>query len=331
MSAYAPPTYWFNGIGFDSSYYNTASTIGLTQAQANALYLQKTISDTDPFLTTFSNGIVTTNAQLNSITSTSTTPLILDDSTYTTVRIANNANTNIRLGGGMTNTALYLAGSNSFAGNVNIASSPLSVGNVNINTGGLGSVNISQFVMNLNNITNTVAISAVNLFATTIGALSIGSGSSMPMYLYGIIGMPNFNTTNYYSYTANGSQTIANITDTKITYATVNNAGSSGITYSAGNFTNSSSNTLTVMGTYSVSMTSNATGYRATYLLTGTTRYGEVQVGTPASVIYVGSCSFTIRLAPTASFSIYTYQNSGAILTALQATTNPTCIDFVTV
>ena len=185
--------------------------------------------------------------------------------------------------------------------------------------------------MNLNNITNTEAISGVNLYATTIGALSIGSGSSMTMYLYGIIGMPNFNTTNYYSYTANGSQTIANITDTKITYATVNNAGSSGITYSAGNFTNSSSNTLTVMGTYSVSMTSNATGYRATYLLTGTTRYGEVQVGTPASVIYVGSCSFTIRLAPTASFSIYTYQNSGAILTALQATTNPTCIDFVTV
>ena len=331
MSAYLPPVYWFNGIGFDSSYFTTTSSGGLTQSQANALYLQKTISDTDPFLTTFSNGIVTTNAQVNSITSTSTTPLILDDTTYTTVRVANNANTNIRMGGGMTNTAIYLAGSNSFAGNVNIASSPLASGNVNINTGGLGSVNISQFVINLNSISNTVAASAVSLFATTTGTLSIGSGSSMPMYLYGIIGLPNFNTTNYYSYTANGSQTIPNITDTKITYATINNAGTSGITYSSGNFTNSSSNTLTVMGTYSVSMTSNATGYRTTYLLTGTTRYGEVQVGSPASVIYVGTGSFTIRLAPAASFSIYTYQNSGAILTALQATINPTCIDFVTV
>ena len=332
MSSYNPPIYWFNGIGFDSAYFSntTLSLGGLTQSQANALYLQKTQADNDPFQATFSAGLVTTNAQLNTMTSTSATPTLLDETTYTTVRFANGGNANVRIGGSMTNTSIYLAGSNSFAGNVNIASSPLAVGNTNINTGGLGSVNISQFVINLNNITNSVAASAVNLFSTTTGALSIGSGASMPAYLYGIISFPNYNTTNYYSYVAGGAQTIANTTDTKITYSTAVNTGTSGITYSAGNFTNSSTNTLTIVGTYSVSMTSNPTGYRTIYLLTGTTRYGEVQVGAPASVIYVGTGSFTIRLAPAASFSVYAYQNSGAILTALQATINPTCIDFIT-
>ena len=239
MSAFSPPIYYFSGIGFDTNYFITASTTGLTQSQANALYLQKTTSDVDPYNVTFTSGIVT------------------------------------------------------------------------------------------NSITNTAAASAVNLFSSTTGTLSIGSGSTMPLNLYGIINLPNFNTTNYYSYVAGGAQTIANITDTKILYPTVLSAATSGLTYAAGNFTNSSPNMLTVMGTYSVSITANVTGYRTIYVSVGGTRYGEVQIGTSQTVIYVGTSSFTIRLASSASFSVFAYQNSGSVLTALQATINPTCIDFV--
>ena len=64
MSAYNPPVYYFNGIGFDSAYFsNNALPIvssgggGLTQAQADTYYLRKTTTDTDPYLASFTNGI----------------------------------------------------------------------------------------------------------------------------------------------------------------------------------------------------------------------------------------------------------------------------------
>jgi len=74
MSAYAPPVYWFNGIGFDSGYFTTASSSsGLTQAQANLLYLQKTIADTDPYLATFSNGVIASSIKTGLLDATSST------------------------------------------------------------------------------------------------------------------------------------------------------------------------------------------------------------------------------------------------------------------
>ena len=57
MSAFPPPNVYFNGIIYDSDYFTQSSSgSGLTKAQANALYLQKTISDTATALETF-NGI----------------------------------------------------------------------------------------------------------------------------------------------------------------------------------------------------------------------------------------------------------------------------------
>jgi hypothetical protein len=47
MSAFPPPNIYFNGIIYDSDYFTQSSSgSGLTKAQANALYLRKTISDT---------------------------------------------------------------------------------------------------------------------------------------------------------------------------------------------------------------------------------------------------------------------------------------------
>ena len=62
MSAFPPPNVYFNGIIYDSAYFTQSSSgsgSGLTKAQANALYLQKTIPDTAAALETFSAGIST--------------------------------------------------------------------------------------------------------------------------------------------------------------------------------------------------------------------------------------------------------------------------------
>lgn len=61
MSAENPPTYNFSGIDFNPSFYvDESNSSGITQEQANALYLQKTIPDTATALETFSAGISAT-------------------------------------------------------------------------------------------------------------------------------------------------------------------------------------------------------------------------------------------------------------------------------
>jgi len=80
MSSYNPPIYYFSGIGFNSAFYTFMT--GLTQSQANALYLQKTTADTATAVETFASGIIsntvdvpTTNGILN-LGVTSTTGIV---------------------------------------------------------------------------------------------------------------------------------------------------------------------------------------------------------------------------------------------------------------
>ena len=54
MSASNAPTYYFTGIQFNSSFY-AITTSGLSEGQANLLYLRKTVADTATALETFSN------------------------------------------------------------------------------------------------------------------------------------------------------------------------------------------------------------------------------------------------------------------------------------
>ena len=69
MAIINPPIYEFTGIDFNSSYFNSANTNGLTQAQANKLYLQKTVQDSASAIETFNSGILSDSIQ--SITGTS--------------------------------------------------------------------------------------------------------------------------------------------------------------------------------------------------------------------------------------------------------------------
>lgn len=57
MSAQDSPTYYFNGINFNPSFYETNSNGGLSESVANGLYLRKTVPDTATALETFSSGI----------------------------------------------------------------------------------------------------------------------------------------------------------------------------------------------------------------------------------------------------------------------------------
>jgi len=53
MATINPPSYEFPTIDFNSSYFTDTNTTGLTQSQANALYLQKTVQDSASAIETF--------------------------------------------------------------------------------------------------------------------------------------------------------------------------------------------------------------------------------------------------------------------------------------
>lgn len=59
MTSSNPPFPYYNGIAYNSSFFTTNNGSGLTQAKANALYLQKTIADTATAEETFNSGIKT--------------------------------------------------------------------------------------------------------------------------------------------------------------------------------------------------------------------------------------------------------------------------------
>ena len=46
MSSIQPPVYYFNGINYNSQFFNTSSTSGISQNFANANYLSKVLTTT---------------------------------------------------------------------------------------------------------------------------------------------------------------------------------------------------------------------------------------------------------------------------------------------
>ena len=153
MSAENPPTYNFSGIDFNPSFYvDESNSTGITQEQANALYLQKTIPDTATALETFSGGIKT-----NTIDTINTTD-VTNISTNSTGNIfigtsASRTSANpIQIG---TTSSLIRFGTSS---NSQITSNNLSMSNVQC--------------LNLNSITPTATF---GLLGSHTGAINIGN------------------------------------------------------------------------------------------------------------------------------------------------------------
>jgi len=136
-----PP--YFSGIDFNPSFYvDESNSSGITQEQANTLYLQKTIPDTATALETFPGGIKTNS--IDNVLSTDISNILI------------NSTGNINIGTSTSRTAsLVRFGSSS---NSQITNNTLSMSNVQC--------------LNLNSITS---VSAFGLLGSHTGPINIGN------------------------------------------------------------------------------------------------------------------------------------------------------------
>ena len=159
MTALPPPTYYFDGITFNSAFYPSTSTVtsssgnGITEAQANLLYLRKTTTDTATSLETFSAGIATSSIDTASSGGTltiggtnATGGLNIGKSTFLT-SILGNASVAGTLGAGASTLSSVITGAitpTSNTGQLDIGATQ-TTGILNIGTGsrtGAGVINI---------------------------------------------------------------------------------------------------------------------------------------------------------------------------------------------
>jgi hypothetical protein len=163
MSAENPPTFSFNGIDFNPTYYvNESTSSGFTQEQANALYLQKTIPDTATAIETFNAGIKTNS--IESVVDTGTLNIQTVSSTATNiVNVGNNTTNNQTLN---LNSKIINVGDTTVPSAINIISPATFTPSATFSNG-ISSLNVQS-------------ISGQNLdIATTQGdgTLSIGTGT----------------------------------------------------------------------------------------------------------------------------------------------------------
>lgn len=184
MSAESPPIYYFTNINFNSSFYDPANT-GLTQTQANALYLRKTTPDTASAIETFAGGVLTDT--INSITAGSNMA-IASNHTAEDLFLAQNITSGdiyigvdalattgrsgtIHIGDGnniATASPIHINNGTTNASNTNINNGTSTSGTVNIMTGNTSSGTI--------NLATGSGSTTVNIGSgTTTGAISIGN------------------------------------------------------------------------------------------------------------------------------------------------------------
>jgi len=173
MTSSNPPYPYYNGIAYNSAFFTTNSGSGLTQAKANALYLQKTIADTATALETFTSGIKTT-----SVDSTSSA-------------------TNMTIGSNLAPTQTVTLGS---TGTVTINNGTLQsqslapvapASNLIIGANSSAGINIGNAGVSTTNLYGTVQAGTINSFTAT-GTLNLGSTLTT-----GILNLGTATSTNY--------------------------------------------------------------------------------------------------------------------------------------
>ena len=180
MTSSNPPYPYFNGITYNPSFFSSSSSSssgsGLTKAQANALYLQKTVADTATGLETFSGGIATNSLNTTTTASnlligatgntgtitistintgnTNANPAISigTDAGTKTIKINNNTNSvhcssidlqNYSINNIVNTTGDISIGDKQTAGVINVGTKVDRTGNINIGTGATGPCNIN--------------------------------------------------------------------------------------------------------------------------------------------------------------------------------------------
>jgi len=170
MSSSNPPYPNFNGITYNRSFFPTTTSGGLSQGQANLLYLKKTEADTASVLETFSGGItVSTTANINPLLNAAggVASSNYDSSGASVIINLGTAQTSGVLNIGTGNRTTALAG-----GGINIGSSlgtnPITIDTssvLNSNTTPAISIGASTTVntIKINNPTNSVHCSSIEL------------------------------------------------------------------------------------------------------------------------------------------------------------------------
>jgi hypothetical protein len=181
MSADSPPTYYFTGIQFNSSFYADVSTAPLTQSQASALYLLKNSADTATALETFTGGILTNNI---SPVTTSLTISLNSSKTATT-----NADPAIAIATSDLTRTIKLGNESATNQNsIHLASLDVTYNNLNNITGTTGVVQIGNKQTTLAGVLNLGCSTAGNVRVdapinigtdtTMTGIITIGSSSA---------------------------------------------------------------------------------------------------------------------------------------------------------
>lgn len=152
MSVEQPPSYYFPNINFNSSFYETDS-IGLTQTQANTLYLRKTTPDTASAIETFAGGVLTDT--INSITAGSNMAIA-----------SNHTAEDLFIGQNITSGDIYIG--------VDASATTGRSGTIHIGDGN----NIAGGTIHINNGTNNASNTGINNGTTTTGTVNIMSGNT---------------------------------------------------------------------------------------------------------------------------------------------------------
>jgi hypothetical protein len=198
MSAENPPTFSFNGIDFNPTYYvNESTSSGFTQEQANALYLKKTTPDTATAIETFTGGIKTNT--IESVIDTDTLNIQTVSDTATNIVNIGNATTNnqtlnlnsktINIGDTTVPSAINIISPSTFTGTATIGTiaattinssavnSLLAIGSNQVNAGAtlsIGNNNARTGPINIATSLTTGLNQSIN-----IGSASITSGTQI--------------------------------------------------------------------------------------------------------------------------------------------------------
>jgi len=164
MSASNPPTYVVSI--YNPSFFTTTTT-GLTQGQANGLYLSKTVADTASGIETFTSGTKSSNYD---VVTPSSVMLIgtSQTSSFMAIGCADSRSGNITLASGATQSA-----------NVNLCVGATNTGAVNISNGATnsGSVHIADGANNSGAV--NIANATTNTGAIHIGDNGLGAASTI--------------------------------------------------------------------------------------------------------------------------------------------------------
>jgi hypothetical protein len=301
MSSYNPPIYYFSGIGFNSAFYNVMTT-GLTQSQANALYLQKTTPDTATAVETFSSGILTTKVDVS--TSGSNMDIATGSSSGNiNIATAGARTGNINIGSGAASSGVITIGSTTssslFYGTSLYLQSPQSGSYDNyIQLLGIANSLRTGPLTIAPSITSGSIYLGVDASATTgrTGIIHIGDGNNLPAgaNIHINNGTTNASTTNIMNgTTTSGTCNIMTGTTSTGIVNIATGSGSSSVNISNGTST----------GTVNIGNGTNAVNINSSYLTLGTGgKILQVQVpiviGYDPFAIYNNTLGYNIKVGP---------------------------------